>query len=80
MKNLQGYSICDKLPIDMTGFGETTSTVSGRKFSIEVIDAISSYVDTIKDMFDFKLIKEYVRQHLKVLINCCNGGNSKLFM
>lgn len=73
LKNLQSYSTCDKLTVDANDFGGTATTVSGRKFTIEVIDAISPYVDAVKEMFDFALIRDYIK-HLKLMINCCNGG------
>lgn len=45
--------------------------VEGQEFTVEIINAVDDYVDLMKEIFDFDLLK---RSKLPILINCMNGG------
>ena len=45
--------------------------VEGGEFSVEVLDSVADYVELMKEIFDFKQLKE---NKLPILVNCLNGG------
>lgn len=75
MKNLQNYSTCEKLEVSFSTLGEMESIISGKRFSIEIIDVVAPYVEAVETMFDFPTIKDHIRSDFKLLISCSNGGN-----
>lgn len=53
--------------------------MEGKPFVVEVIDSVRDYVDYMKEIFDFPLIKRLIqgseqRKPFNVLIDSMNGG------
>jgi len=75
-KSLQSYKICPDLQCDFNNVGEYNYSVEGKNFTVQVIDPVADYVDLMKSIFDFEMIKKLVGEEgkLKVLINSMHGA------
>ena len=48
--------------------------VDGKDFVVEIIDQVDDYLEMMKNIFDFDMIKQYLKSN-KVLLNSLHGGN-----
>ena len=69
---LKTYKICPDLTCDFTKVGNHVFQVNDKDFSVDVIDSIDDYVEMMKGIFDFPLIKDHLK-NVKVLINSMHG-------
>ncbi|KAL6718964.1 Phosphoglucomutase-2 [Lecanora helva] len=70
-KSLTTYKLADIPDIDMSTIGSKTYG----SLEIEIIDSTADYVDMLKDIFDFALIKSFLQSHpdFQVLFDALNG-------
>ncbi|KAL8992468.1 MAG: hypothetical protein Q9169_007084, partial [Polycauliona sp. 2 TL-2023] len=70
-KSLSEYKIADIPDIDMSTIGTKTYG----SLEVEIIDSVADYVEMLKDIFDFPMIKEFLSTHkdFKVLFDALNG-------
>lgn len=73
-KKISSYKMCKDLGVDFSQVGVHTFTVDddNAEFVVEVIDSLQDYVELMKEIFDFSIIKEYLKSH-KILINSLHG-------
>ncbi|ORY10395.1 hypothetical protein BCR34DRAFT_566820 [Clohesyomyces aquaticus] len=70
-KTLTSYKIADIPDIDL-------STIGSKKYGsleVEIVHSTTDYVNMLKDIFDFELIKSFIKQHpdFKVLFDGLSG-------
>ncbi|KAL2758855.1 hypothetical protein ACRALDRAFT_2098355 [Sodiomyces alcalophilus JCM 7366] len=70
-KTLTSYKIADIPDVDLSAIG--TRTYGG--LEVEIIDSTADYVQMLKDIFDFDLIKKFFSTHpdFKVLFDALHG-------
>ncbi|KAK3310326.1 uncharacterized protein B0T15DRAFT_33091 [Chaetomium strumarium] len=70
-KTLKSYKIADLPDIDISNIGTKTYG----DLEVEVVDSTADYVDMLKDIFDFDLIKKFFATHtdFKVLFDGLSG-------
>lgn len=70
-KNLKSYKIADIPEVDLTSIGTKTYG----PLEVEIIDSTADYVQMLKDIYDFPLIKEFLETHkdFKVLFDALHG-------
>ncbi|KAL2046349.1 hypothetical protein N7G274_001796 [Stereocaulon virgatum] len=70
-KSLTSYKIADIPDVDMSKIGTKTYG----PLEVEVINSVADYVEMLKDIFDFALIKSFLESHkdFKVLFDALNG-------
>ncbi|KAL8635499.1 MAG: hypothetical protein Q9228_007013 [Teloschistes exilis] len=70
-KSLTEYKITDIQDIDMATIGTKTYG----SLEVEIIDSTADYVQYLKEIFDFPLIKDFLSSHkdFKVLFDALNG-------
>ena len=70
-KALTSYKIADLPDIDLKNIGTQTY----ESLEVEIIDSTADYVEMLKDIFDFPLIKSFLESHkdFKVLFDALNG-------
>ncbi|CAG8979902.1 hypothetical protein HYALB_00011266 [Hymenoscyphus albidus] len=70
-KTLTSYKIADIPDIDISTIGTNTCG----SLEVEVIDSVSDYLEMLKDIFDFPLIKKFFQNHtdFKVLFDALSG-------
>ncbi|KAL8764457.1 MAG: hypothetical protein Q9194_007071 [Teloschistes cf. exilis] len=70
-KSLTEYKITDIQDIDMATIGTKTHG----SLEVEIIDSTADYVQYLKEIFDFPLIKDFLSSHkdFKVLFDALNG-------
>ena len=70
-KALTSYKIADLPDIDLKNIGTQTYG----SLEVEIIDSTADYVEMLKDIFDFPLIKSFLESHkdFKVLFDALNG-------
>merc|ERR1712088_884888 len=61
-----------KLNCDFSKAGTSSFSVLDKEFNVEVIDSIDDYVEMMKGIFDFNVIKEHLKG-IKVLLNSMHG-------
>jgi len=52
--------------------GTQSFKVDGKDFTVEVIDQVDDYLDMMKNIFDFDMIKQYLKTN-KILLNSLHG-------
>ncbi|MCJ1431427.1 Phosphoglucomutase-2 [Xylographa pallens] len=70
-KSLTSYKIAELPDVDITKIGSKTYG----SLEVEIIDSTKDYVDMLKDIFDFDLIKSFLSKHhdFKVLFDGLHG-------
>ncbi|KAL1968352.1 hypothetical protein VTN77DRAFT_1881 [Rasamsonia byssochlamydoides] len=70
-KSLTSYKIATLPDVDLTQIGVR----SYGSLEVEVIDSVADYVDFLKEIFDFDLIREFLNTHkdFKVLFDAMHG-------
>ena len=70
-KSLTSYKIADIPEVDLSTIGTRTYG----PLEVEIIDSTADYVDMLKDIFDFPLIKSFLSSHsdFKVLFDALHG-------
>lgn len=70
-KSLTSYNIADIPDIDLTSIGTQTYG----PLEVEIIDSTADYVEMLKDIFDFPLIKSFLESHkdFKTLFDGLHG-------
>ena len=70
-KSLTSYKIDDIPDIDLSAIGSKTYG----SLDVEIIDSVTDYVEMLKDIFDFPLIKSFLDSHkdFKTLFDALNG-------
>ena len=70
-KSLTSYKIAEIPDIDLTNIG----TQNYGPLEVEIIDSTADYVEMLKDIFDFPLIKSFLESHndFKVLFDALSG-------
>ncbi|RDW85818.1 phosphoglucomutase-like protein [Coleophoma crateriformis] len=70
-KNLTSYKIADIPEVDISTIGTKTYG----SLEVEIIDSCSDYVEMLKDIFDFALIKNFFQKNtdFKVLFDALSG-------
>ena len=70
-KSLTSYKIADIPEVDISKIGTRTYG----PLEVEIIDSTADYVEMLKDIFDFPLIKSFLSSHaeFKVLFDALNG-------
>ncbi|MCJ1281683.1 Phosphoglucomutase-2, partial [Xylographa opegraphella] len=70
-KSLTSYKIAELPEVDITRIGSRTYG----SLEVEIIDSTKDYVDMLKDIFDFDLIKSFLSKHhdFKVLFDGLHG-------
>lgn len=69
---IKTYNICHDIACDFSLLGVQTFSIEGSEFTVEVIDSIDEYVEMMKSIFDFNLIREHL-QGMKILVNSLHG-------
>ena len=70
-KSLSSYKIADIPKVDISTIGSKTYG----PLEVEIIDSVADYVEMLKHIFDFTLIKKFFETHkdFKVLFDALNG-------
>lgn len=70
-KTLSSYKIADIPDVDLSAIGTKTYG----SLEVEIIDSTTDYVEMLKDIFDFPLIKKFFTEHsdFKVLFDALHG-------
>ena len=69
---IKSYKICKDLKCDFSKLACHQFKIGEDTFDVEVIDSLDDYVDLMKSIFDFDLIKEHLKG-IKILINSLHG-------
>lgn len=73
---MKEYLICPDLECDISKIGVNDYLIEDEPFRVEVIDSVQDYLELMKEVFDFPLIKSHLSGGFKILINCMHGGNN----
>lgn len=70
-KNLTSYKIADVPDIDLSTIGKK----SYGSVEVEIVHATKAYIDMLKEIFDFSLIKTFLKEHsdFKILFDGLSG-------
>lgn len=72
-QNIAEYKICSDIECDFSKVGTSQFDLEGGgKVTVEVVDSFDDYVQMMKEIFDFPVIKEYLKG-TKILINSLHG-------
>ncbi|XP_066901743.1 phosphoglucomutase isoform X1 [Halyomorpha halys] len=75
-KELTEYSIVPDLNIKLNRIGEFFYKIGNEDFVLQVIDPVKSYVDLMKEIFDFPKLKNLLsdpKEPFKIVIDCMNA-------
>ena len=68
------YHICEGFECDFSKIGEHKFNISGREFSVKVIDSVQDYLELMRTIFDFEALKKFFKSGVKVTVDALNGG------
>eukprot|EP00112_Aurelia_sp_Birch-Aquarium-sp1_P012146 Seg2553.1 transcript_id=Seg2553.1/GoldUCD/mRNA.D3Y31 product=Phosphoglucomutase-1 protein_id=Seg2553.1/GoldUCD/D3Y31 len=69
---IKEYKIVKGIDIDLNSLGTTTFSLDGATFEVEIIDSVADYVEMMKEIFDFDLLKEFLK-NFKIVANGMHG-------
>ena len=74
-KTISRYNIVSDLTVDVTQTGKTELTFDdSKKMILEVVDSVEDYLSLMKDIFDFDIIRSWLKdKENNILIDCLNG-------
>ena len=81
-KHIKEYNICPDLKCDISKIGMQKYTIEGGgEYTVQVIDSVEDYLQLMKEIFDFSLLKAVITgsgggHAINVLVNSLNGGMS----
>ncbi|XP_077548890.1 phosphoglucomutase-1-like [Haemaphysalis longicornis] len=72
------YRICPDLEANLTQLCSQTFNVDGHTFTVEIIDSVADYVELMKQVFDFDMLRTLLqgsesRPPFRLLVNCMHG-------
>ena len=62
------------MKVDLEKLGSQTFDIQGRSFEVEIVDSVTDYVEYMKELFDFPLLKKFIGDGFKVIVNGMHGG------
>ena len=73
------YHIANDLKVEIDAIGTQSFTVDGHSFQVQILDSVQDYLDYMKEIFDFKAIKDLLtgtngQTKLKITANALHGG------
>ena len=75
-KSIDRYLIVPDITCDVSSVGTTEILFDGsKKITVEVIDSVEDYLQLMKEIFDFDIIRSWLkdRDNNSILIDCLNG-------
>ncbi|KAJ1677038.1 Phosphoglucomutase-2, partial [Spiromyces aspiralis] len=73
---IRHYHIAEIPDVDISALGShIVGEINGKPIEVEVVDSVESYVELLKTIFDFALIKRFLKENptFKVLFDGLNG-------
>lgn len=67
------YLICPDLECDISKIGVNDYLIENQPFRVEIVDSVQDYLELMKEIFDFPVIKQHISGGFKILINCMHG-------
>jgi phosphoglucomutase len=71
-EDIKAYKICNDLKCDFSQVGTHEYSVGENSFTVDVVDPMDDYVEMMKTIFDFSLIKDNLKS-TKILLNSMHG-------
>ena len=74
-ESIATYTICKDLKCNFNEVGTNSFRIGDeeRNFTVEVIDPVDDYLEMMKNIFDFGMIRSYLKSY-KALLNSLHGG------
>ena len=74
-KSLTSYKIADVPEVDISTIGTKSYSYSNGSLEVEIVDSTADYVEMLKSIFDFELIKSFLHsgKDFKVLFDALSG-------
>jgi len=73
-KQISSYKTCKQVKVDITKIGETVCETTLGTTVFSVVSSVADYVEMMKEIFDFDLIKKYVAdESLSLLFDSLHG-------
>lgn len=57
---IAAYKLADGLAIDVSAVAVNEYTVQGKPFRVDVIDSVQNYLELMREIFDFDVLRKYV--------------------
>ncbi|CAL1280337.1 unnamed protein product, partial [Larinioides sclopetarius] len=71
---LESYQSCEDLNMNFEEKGTKEYFVSDNPFIVEMVSSAPRYCETLSHMFDFTLLKQYLKDNsVAVTVDCSNG-------
>ncbi|CAF0752774.1 unnamed protein product [Didymodactylos carnosus] len=77
-RQITHFKICSTIDIDISQLHKQQFQIEGssQPFEVEIIDSVDDYVELMKSIFDFDILKSllnYEKEHFKIMINALSG-------
>ncbi|GBM90634.1 hypothetical protein AVEN_213555-1 [Araneus ventricosus] len=71
---LESYQSCEDLNVNFEEKGTKEYFVSDKPFTVEMVSSAPLYCEILRHMFDFTLLKEYLKENsVTITADCSNG-------
>ncbi|XP_077580502.1 phosphoglucomutase-1-like [Stigmatopora nigra] len=76
-RTIEEFAICPGLRLDLTTLGKQTFDLENKfkPFTVEIVDAVESYANLMRNIFDFASLKELLsgENHIKIRLDAMHG-------
>ncbi|XP_077471772.1 phosphoglucomutase-1-like isoform X2 [Stigmatopora argus] len=76
-RTIEEFAICPGLRLDLTTLGKQTFDLENKfkPFIVEIVDAVESYANLMRNIFDFATLKELLsgENHIKIRLDAMHG-------
>nr|XP_061795145.1 phosphoglucomutase-1-like [Nerophis lumbriciformis] len=76
-RTIEEFAICPGLRLDLTTLGKQTFDLENKfkPFTVEIVDAVESYANLMRNIFDFAALKELLsgEDHIKIRLDAMHG-------
>ncbi|XP_056600286.1 phosphoglucomutase-1-like isoform X2 [Triplophysa dalaica] len=76
-RSIEEYAICPELRLDLATIGKQSFDLENKfkPFTVEIVEAVESYANSLRNIFDFAVLKELLsgENHIQIRLDAMHG-------
>ncbi|KTG31604.1 hypothetical protein cypCar_00019956 [Cyprinus carpio] len=82
-RTIEEFAICPELRVDLGTIGKQSFDLENKfkPFTVEIVDPVESYANSLRNIFDFAVLKELLSgdNHIQIRLDAMHGGEEPYF-